>query len=42
MTFSQGDLQVLAEANALLEGQWENLRFNINGHAQDFPSNNLG
>ena len=36
-----GDLQVLAEAYALPDGQWKNLRFNISVHAEDSPSHKL-
>ena len=35
------DLQVLAEAYALPNGQWKTLRFNISVHAEDSPSHKL-
>ena len=35
------DLQVLAEAYALPNGQRKNLRFNISIHAEDIPSHKL-
>ena len=34
MAFSLVDLQVLAKAYAFSDGQWKNLRFNIEGPAK--------
>ena len=35
------DLQVLAEAYALADGQWKSSGFNISIHAEDIPNHKL-